>query len=527
MLFCLVSVAAALRPRVQSGDAEYVGIYNTSDTGATVSVFAGIRYGTTQRFAAATPASHSGTVDASKFGPACPQLTHDLDVIGAEDCLSVDVVMPLNVTEKLPVMVWIHGGGLVEGAAYLYDLKEIVSHGVIGVSIQYRLNVLGFLPVDAPNPGLSDQTLALEWVQEHIGDFGGDKTNVTIFGQSAGGTSVLWLASNPQGLFQRVIAESPWFQSQILGGVSADEALTYVWDNCYCSVVDCSSQDLLAELTKAPFEALVSACGGLYAVVDRPLVKEMCDGATFDVALLVGSNTDEEHIEFLGTDASEPEAIEQSNDELASFLENTFLPVDLVLRGDYWTDECAKDAVNLLVAMIRDAYDHRDTYAVDFFTDYWFTTPVELASRGNTRYLFEQPIVINTTLPIGTVHCTELPYTLGFSGFAWDAYTQRFLDVRAYFTNPTPAMQTVHTAMMNLWLAFAKGQSTGLAAADERDPLGRPFSLLANATVTTLQDQPVHTRAAQALAHAFHCNRGAIRDAVLADSACSPDSVVH
>lgn len=169
-----------------------------------------------------------GLRDASKFGPACMQplvdgLTNEL-VPGSEDCLHLNVFAPKD-AKNLPVMVWIHGGGLLTGSASepYYEPVGLVAEGVIVVSFDYRLGRLGFF---APkelveeahkngepfgNYGIMDQIEALKWVRDNIATFGGDPDNVTIFGQSAGGRSVTWLMTSPasSGLFHKAIAQSP------------------------------------------------------------------------------------------------------------------------------------------------------------------------------------------------------------------------------------------------------------------------------------------------------------------------------
>lgn len=138
------------------------------------------------------------TLDATRFGSACVQD----DGSGSEDCLFLNVFFPKDdpPAEGFPVMVWIHGGALIQGSSSVpgYDLPALVKRGVIVVSINYRLNAFGFLPHPAledptGNFGLKDQALALNWVHEGIEFFGGDPGNVTIFGESAGGHSVLSL----------------------------------------------------------------------------------------------------------------------------------------------------------------------------------------------------------------------------------------------------------------------------------------------------------------------------------------------
>ncbi len=139
----------------------------------------------------------------------------------AEDCLTLDVTAPAD-ARNAPVMVWIHGGTLIWGSGHskMYDGQAFAKRGVVLVSINYRLGVLGYLahpalskesPDDTSgNYGLLDQIKALQWVRDNIAAFGGDPRNVTIFGESAGALSVEYLLASPRarGTFDKAIVES-------------------------------------------------------------------------------------------------------------------------------------------------------------------------------------------------------------------------------------------------------------------------------------------------------------------------------
>lgn len=183
------------------------------------------------RWKAPQPAPHwAGVRAATEEGPACPQAPSGWlpEMLGVrqlrtdEACLNLDVWTPaLRKAEKLPVMVWVHGGGNVEGAPYWPAMgEELARHGVVVVSINYRLGVFGFLTspaLDAEsahhvsgNYGLLDQVEALRWVRRNVGSFGGDPERVTVFGQSSGSYDICSLMASPvaAGLFQRAILQS-------------------------------------------------------------------------------------------------------------------------------------------------------------------------------------------------------------------------------------------------------------------------------------------------------------------------------
>ncbi|XP_049948073.1 esterase FE4-like [Schistocerca serialis cubense] len=163
----------------------------------------------------------SGVRDATSEGSVAPQLDGDTGrYVGNEDCLFLNVYTPRLPSEAtrelLPVMVLVHGGGLVHlsGSSQWWGPDFLVRRGVVMVSFNYRLGVLGFLAtgdsVVPGNMGFKDQVMALRWVRDNIASFGGDPDNVTIFGVSAGGWSCHALMMSPlaKGLFRRVIAQS-------------------------------------------------------------------------------------------------------------------------------------------------------------------------------------------------------------------------------------------------------------------------------------------------------------------------------
>ncbi|XP_069802179.1 fatty acyl-CoA hydrolase precursor, medium chain-like isoform X2 [Dendropsophus ebraccatus] len=203
-------------------------------TDKTVHVFYGVPFAKppvgSLRFAAPEPPeAWSSTREATDYAPMCLQDRHMIEQTMetlklkvtippvSEDCLYLNIFTPAAQAkeEKLPVMVFTHGGGLVTGGAIMFDGSALSAYeNVVVVSIQYRLGILGFFSNGnkraSGNYGLLDQVAALRWVHGNIAEFRGDPNSVTVFGESAGGVSVSAMVASPlaKGLFQRAIAES-------------------------------------------------------------------------------------------------------------------------------------------------------------------------------------------------------------------------------------------------------------------------------------------------------------------------------
>lgn len=261
-----------------------------------------------------------GVRDATAFGPACFQPQPQLSSIYApaaplpmsEDCLTLNVWAPAN-ARNAPVFFWIHGGALTTGSSRepMYDGRKLAEHGVVFVSINYRLGVLGWLAHPelsaeqgglSGNYGLLDQIRALEWVHDNIRAFGGNPANVTIAGESAGALSVMYLMASPpaRGLFARAISESgymistPALKQAVHGAPSAEQAGVALG-------AALKAPDLAALRAMDPgrlTEAAVKAGYGPWGAVDGKILPDQLvnvfgQGKQAPVPLLVGFNQGE------------------------------------------------------------------------------------------------------------------------------------------------------------------------------------------------------------------------------------------
>ena len=235
-----------------------------------------------------------------------------------EDCLYLNVQTPAeSAKEKLPVLVWIHGGGFITGDANSNDGTSFAKQGIVYVSLSYRTGALGFLSLPelsaenergiSGNYGLLDMIEGLKWVKENVAAFGGDPSKVTIMGESAGAIAVSMLCASPlaKGLFRGAISES--------GGSFCPVDAVRVDNNGIRDVQGSEQYGLdwmkrigvssLAELRKTPWETLVSdeqsgGVGGFWPTVDGYVLPDdqykMYEAGNYnDVNILVGTNSDE------------------------------------------------------------------------------------------------------------------------------------------------------------------------------------------------------------------------------------------
>lgn len=263
-----------------------------------------------------------GEFDATKEGPMPPQQTWSRPggrtPYVSEDCLYVNILTPAGSTDdKLPVLVWIHGGGFITGDANSNDGIHFAEEGIVFVSLSYRTGALGFLSIPeltaenerhvSGNYGLLDMVEGLKWVRNNIEAFGGDPSKVTIMGESAGAIAVSMLCASPlaKGLFRGAISESggsfcPVDSIRVDNNGIRDLAGSERFGMEFMKRIGASS---LADLRSMSWEKWVGdaptiGVGGFWPTVDGYVLpddqyKMYFEGNYNDVNVLIGTNSDE------------------------------------------------------------------------------------------------------------------------------------------------------------------------------------------------------------------------------------------
>jgi para-nitrobenzyl esterase len=392
----------------------------------------------------------TGTRPADKVGPLCMQIINTADNgVGpppdSEDCLNLDVYTPTKAATaakagkaKLPVMFWIHGGGYVNGSgtANLYNGTELARQGVVLVSINYRLGRFGFFAhpaltresPDGPlgNYAFMDQIAALQWVERNIAVFGGDPGNVTIFGESAGGGSVINLMISPaaRGLFQKAISESgiaridfPYLNRENDSGMSAAEEKGLI----FAAKMGVTGNDVNA--LRAIPAAQIMAAGDPETAAEGPMIDGKILTSRADVAF---ARHAESRIPFLlGSNASEfpPPHSKERERELLRFP---------AVQG----------------AKLLAAYGSEDAYNTNIASDILFTEPAHYLSRTHSE-------VAPVFLYRFSVLSEQAPKDIKAAPHASDRqYVFRTLSTSPW---PTGPMDEKAAALISAyWVAFAK-----------------------------------------------------------------------
>jgi para-nitrobenzyl esterase len=363
----------------------------------------------------------------------------------SEDCLFLYVWTPAKESnEKLPVMVWIHGGGFTGGSGDLKRGTALAERGVVLVSINYRLGALGFFAHPllseesehgvSGNYGILDMIAALKWVESNITQFGGDPGNVSIFGESAGGAAVAILCASElaNGLFHKSIAESPWITNDAISPLRTPAFTRESVESTGVKLAEDllgTSEVTLEELRSIEVKDLVerakdyrlpSAIDG-YVMKDHPsdIFKE---GLMENRPMMLGTNTDEGTMFAWGADKMSIEDFEKR-------IQENYKEFGDEMIGIYAVNEKA-EVYNAVCQSINDS---------------WFAQPTRWMARQSARvnpdtYLYHFARKSSAWPYWGASHAAELEYVFASRDAA----------------NHTQAYLYLSDAMVSYWTQFAK-----------------------------------------------------------------------
>ncbi|MGH7814777.1 MAG: carboxylesterase/lipase family protein [Candidatus Binataceae bacterium] len=481
----VIAIAAPARamnplpsPIVQTADGPVTGTVT-----ATISEFLGIPYaappvGDLRWMPPQLPTPWTSPRDATHYGSECPQGGNS----GNEDCLYLNVTTPTAALEPgaapIPVMVWLHGGAFVGGNAEGGDPSNLVTIGnVVVVKINYRLGALGFLAhpalsAESPygssgNYGILDQQFALQWVKRNIAAFGGNPRNVTIFGESAGGASILTNLVSPlaKGLFKHAIAESGTYATKLPTLDNSEQN-----GIAFAAAVGCSDQTA-ACLRSVPVKTLLKNVGVISGLdgefltpnVDGYVVPESIDRAFADgnfnrVPVIDGTNHDEyrSYVASLYDLSSGPLTPAKYDSALTSYFGGFASSVEAEYPlADYPSPDIAFASVITDLVFSCQAYDidasmakFTRTHVYEFADENAPTTDPPVSFPYGSSHGFEMQYVFGTPATAFTQAQWKLSYEMlrEWTSFAWTGVPgEQWLALPASGDGPVSVLRTSGT----------------------------------------------------------------------------------
>lgn len=452
-------------------------------------IYKGVPYAKAERFMPPQPVDKWEGVRSSRmFGPTCPQAVragwqsdehafafHWDDGFPGEDCLRVNIWTPgLADGKKRPVMVWLHGGGYAAGSGQelpSYDGFNLAKKGdVVVVSLNHRLNVLGFLDLSAygdkyaksGNVGLLDLVAALQWINKNIASFGGDAQNVTIFGQSGGGGKVSTLLATPtaKGLFHKAIVQSGSMLRTM------DQKYSRRIGNAVMQELGLKASQI-DEIQKVPYDKLLAAGEKAVAKIRAEADREGSSSFIFGWAPTVDGDV-------LPVQPFDPQAPAQSKDvpmmigtTLHEFTLSTYVPAFRTITKEKAVEYLQKKYGNrtddFLAAFEKayPGYQPKDLVDVDFTfrPSAVEQAKLKVSQQGAPVYMYmfawESPVLDGM---FRSTHCMEIPFVFNNAV------------LHASMTGGGAEAQTLAEKMSSAWLNFARTGNPNTEALPQWNP---------------------------------------------------------
>jgi para-nitrobenzyl esterase len=419
------------------------------------------------RWRAPQPAARwSGVRPATQYGQHCPQYGSKFGQGSmSENCLFLNVFTPAGSSRGLPVMVWIHGGDLTAGESDDYNPAGLVREPTIVVTVNYRLGALGFLAHPAlaagaggssGDYGLMDQQAALRWVQANIGSFGGNPRNVTIFGESAGGLSVLAQLVSPaaRGLFAKAIVESGTYsllQPSLATAETSGEA--------FATRAGCASQTA-ACLRGLPVRTILNDQGAVGPDIDPAVLPQsigtaLADGEFTRVPVLNGTNHDEWRL-FVAIFAAVTGPVTAANYQSMIASTVSVSPAKAAAVAARYPLSSYPSPAEALGAVGTDAIFACPALTIDEELSRFAPTFAYEFNDEHAPELFLPPV---SGFSYGATHASEIQYLLG-------------LNVTPFPATLTTAQQQLAAGMRRYWTSFARQGSPSSPGAPAWPPFG-------------------------------------------------------